>query len=450
MVEKRIITYMAILCHIIFSIECSPISYKEKTCNKGTLYQCNCKSCWKEFEIRNETEKFLNWVQIELINCPNEQEIKTFDDLQIRKRIANWVNEECALVLDCNKIGITKRINEKDVIIGGSIECTPLGGQIKINVIGKGNHLTKENVVPPDTLIQILQAREHLLSYIIGIDLMSISTLSSNKVYPHQFGDLNGFHFDMFEDNNKNESEDDNYEDEDGYDDDGDEEEDYGQDGIHHHTQKINLDDDQTNNNNTLDNQTDLFMPSIDTTTSNNPIESTTKSYITSPSTQFTEEKEIVTTSTLLPSITTKAFIVSTTTSTIKTKLPNITLQPQLSPKIDEIPDDIINNNYDSKVYSNDKPSTTFTFNNISIEIPEWLTISLIVILTTLLLVLCVISCITYMFINCHSSVRKISKDKANKGLIIKKHEERNDVTRLEENSNVEKMLLEKVGTGII
>lgn len=436
---------MVIFCHIIIIyIQGSPISYKEKSCNKGTFYQCDCKNCWKQFEIRNETEKFINWVQVELINCPNEQEIKTFDDTLLRKKIASWINEECASVLDCLKIGITKRITENDVIIGGSIDCTPLGGQLKINVIGKDNFLTKENIIPSEILVQILQSREHLLSYIIGIDVMSISTYSNNNIFSHQFKDLDGIHFDMLDDN-KNDEEDENYENE--YDD---EEEDYNHNDTINDVEKIDLDKNHIEND-TLNNEKDEFVLNNSTTITPILNELFSKSYTPSisPSTtkQLIKENEIITTSSALPTIIPNTSTYFKTTNITKNNVLNITLYPNTLSNFDEIPDDLTNHN--SKI-NTDKPFSTLSFNNLSINIPEWITIPLIAILTTLLLVLCIISYITCMIFNCRTSLRKTSKNKCNKNIIMKKQEQLDDTTRLEENSNVEKMLLDKVGTGII
>ncbi|CEF63023.1 Hypothetical protein SRAE_1000128900 [Strongyloides ratti] len=432
---------MAFLCHIIIYLQGSPISYKEKSCNKGTLYQCNCKSCWKEFEIQNMTEKYINWVQIELINCPNQQEEKTFDDTLIRKKISNWINEECALVLDCLKIGITKRITEKDVVIGGSIECTPLGGQVKINVIGKENHLTKENVIPSEVLVQILQAREHLLSYIIGIDLMSISTLSNNKIFSHQIDDLSEIHFDMFEDNKNDDDDDENYENEDEY---NEEDEDYNHDDIIDNIQKIDLNDNH-HENDTSFNEKDIFISSNTTILPELFTTFYIPSTLTSLTKQIIKENEIVTTTSLSPTTIQNISTYFKTENITNNKVSNDTLYSNTKENFDETSDDLTNHNI--KIDTN-KPSSTLSFNNLSIDIPEWLTIPLITILTALLLIICIISYITCMFFNCRTNFRKIPKDKSNKSIITMRQEQKNDITRLEENNNVEKMLLNKVGTG--
>ncbi|KAK5982386.1 hypothetical protein GCK32_006754 [Trichostrongylus colubriformis] len=75
-----------------------------------TEYECDCSQCWNTVAA---TES-LDWITVSLMECPLR-----FNDTTIRKRIANWINEECNASFSC---GLRSQLDENHIVIG-HFEC---------------------------------------------------------------------------------------------------------------------------------------------------------------------------------------------------------------------------------------------------------------------------------------------------------------------------------------
>ncbi|RCN41001.1 hypothetical protein ANCCAN_13061 [Ancylostoma caninum] len=84
-----------------------------------TNYECDCTRCWDTVAA---TES-LDWITVSLMECPLR-----FNDTTIRKRIANWINEECGASLNC---GLKEQL-DKDHVVIGHFECEEEKNELRL------------------------------------------------------------------------------------------------------------------------------------------------------------------------------------------------------------------------------------------------------------------------------------------------------------------------------
>ncbi|RCN40094.1 hypothetical protein ANCCAN_13976 [Ancylostoma caninum] len=93
-----------------------------------------------------------------------------FNDTTIRKRIANWINEECGASLNC---GLKEQL-DKDHVVIGHFECEEEKNELRLVALLNGSQgLTQDNVLPAHLLGLVLQSREHLLSFLLHSEILA-------------------------------------------------------------------------------------------------------------------------------------------------------------------------------------------------------------------------------------------------------------------------------------
>ncbi|KAK6745057.1 hypothetical protein RB195_011642 [Necator americanus] len=93
-----------------------------------------------------------------------------FNDTTLRKRIANWINEECGASLNC---GLKGQLSKDQVIIG-HFECETDKNELRlVALLNESQGLRPENVLPAHLLGLVLQSREHLLSFLLHSEILA-------------------------------------------------------------------------------------------------------------------------------------------------------------------------------------------------------------------------------------------------------------------------------------
>ncbi|CAJ0597007.1 unnamed protein product [Cylicocyclus nassatus] len=129
--------------------------------DRGTIYQCECSQCWNTVAA---TES-LDWITVSLMECPLR-----FNDTILRKRIANWINEECGASLNC---GLKSQLGMDQVVIG-HYECDHDRNELRlVAILNESMGLHQSNVLPAHLLGLVLQSREHLLSFLLHSEILA-------------------------------------------------------------------------------------------------------------------------------------------------------------------------------------------------------------------------------------------------------------------------------------
>uniref|UniRef100_A0AC34Q7G0 Uncharacterized protein n=1 Tax=Panagrolaimus sp. JU765 TaxID=591449 RepID=A0AC34Q7G0_9BILA len=142
-------------------------------CNPNSTFSCPCEKCWETSKpfVKNGSE----WLAVEFQKClPMTKNLEK----QLREKIASWLNEECAFVLNC-RIFSLQSFTQKNVIIGGN-ECQnendKTKGVLYLTVLLNLNEtkIYEATQVPATILGSVIQAREHLLSSLVAADMDSV------------------------------------------------------------------------------------------------------------------------------------------------------------------------------------------------------------------------------------------------------------------------------------
>ena len=83
---------------------------------QNSLFSCPCDSCWSSsspFPRKNS-----HWLGVEFQKCPPLSELL---ERQLREKVAEWLNQECAIVLDCRQFS-QETFTKNHVVIGG-LDC---------------------------------------------------------------------------------------------------------------------------------------------------------------------------------------------------------------------------------------------------------------------------------------------------------------------------------------
>lgn len=76
--------------------------------------------CWATYNPNNINVPNI-WLTVEFDIC--KKKLKEPEELKLRSKLAEWINEECAIVIRCNKlIELNTFLDDKNVIIGG-LKC---------------------------------------------------------------------------------------------------------------------------------------------------------------------------------------------------------------------------------------------------------------------------------------------------------------------------------------
>lgn len=78
---------------------------------KNSLFECLCKKCW-QFPPTNLIA-FSEWLTVEFLN---DNKLFVFEEEKVRIKIAEWINEECAIIIRC-KHNIL--LDSRNILIGG-------------------------------------------------------------------------------------------------------------------------------------------------------------------------------------------------------------------------------------------------------------------------------------------------------------------------------------------
>ncbi|KAJ1370089.1 hypothetical protein KIN20_031738 [Parelaphostrongylus tenuis] len=82
------------------------VPFSDKITEEGTEYECDCSECWDTVASKES----LDWITVSLIECPLR-----LNDTMLRKRISNWINEECGAALNC---GLKSQLSENEIVVG--------------------------------------------------------------------------------------------------------------------------------------------------------------------------------------------------------------------------------------------------------------------------------------------------------------------------------------------
>ncbi|EYC26875.1 hypothetical protein Y032_0009g403 [Ancylostoma ceylanicum] len=144
-----------------YSVVMGSSSRQNYICNENTNYECDCAQCWDTVAA---TES-LDWITVSLMECPLR-----FNDTTIRKRIANWINEECGASLNC---GLRGQLGKNHVVVG-HFECETEKNELRlVALLNDSQGLTQDNVLPAHLLGLVLQSREHLLSFLLHSEILA-------------------------------------------------------------------------------------------------------------------------------------------------------------------------------------------------------------------------------------------------------------------------------------
>ncbi|WKY02775.1 hypothetical protein Q1695_016221 [Nippostrongylus brasiliensis] len=131
------------------------------TCNEATDYECDCVRCWDTVAASES----LDWITVSLVECPLR-----FNDSTLRKRIASWINEECSASISC---GLKQQMDERQIVVG-HFGCEPDRNELRLAAILNSTlPLRQDNVLSAHLFGQVIQSREHLLSFLLHSEILA-------------------------------------------------------------------------------------------------------------------------------------------------------------------------------------------------------------------------------------------------------------------------------------
>ncbi|CAI4226764.1 unnamed protein product [Auanema sp. JU1783] len=133
-------------------------------CNQNTKYECECTTlCW-DIVASGDT---IDWLSISISECPPQ-----FNETTFRRKISAWINEECNSALTCN---LNHLLTENEILIG-EYSCQTELKEIRILALrNASNPIEHNNVIPSNLIGQVIQSREHLLSFLLHADLQAVT-----------------------------------------------------------------------------------------------------------------------------------------------------------------------------------------------------------------------------------------------------------------------------------
>jgi hypothetical protein len=148
-------------------------------CNSNTTFSCPCETCWTSSSPFQPFEEEPQWIAVEFQKCPK---LTQASEIEGRKKISEWLIEECAFVLDCSKYGLTL-FTLKNIFIGG-FECSNANshGILYLSAVkNSSGKFESDNIIPASVLGSVVQAREHLFSNLFQADLDSVTTIEKRS-----------------------------------------------------------------------------------------------------------------------------------------------------------------------------------------------------------------------------------------------------------------------------
>lgn len=152
----------------------------QKNFLKDSVYECDCFKCWK-----NPPKTLIYFNQWLTIEFQSHKDLNDFSTEKIREKVAQWINEECAIIR-CNQITNKFLLHSENILIGG-IEQYLVNNQTYflylnsfINILNKTGKLMnnqinfKENFLNLSVLSGVIRSREHLLSAILNGNIQAI------------------------------------------------------------------------------------------------------------------------------------------------------------------------------------------------------------------------------------------------------------------------------------
>jgi hypothetical protein len=148
-------------------------------CNLNTAHECDC-SDDDNNERRPSTpprcsdlipfEQSIDSLLVEYFACPFD-----IDQVALRKKMANWIIEECNSVLDCRGLNSTSLGADNIVIV--KFNCSKRSDSY-VNFVAtiapKTREMRAELLLHPHILGSVVQARQHLLPLLLGSDLRTV------------------------------------------------------------------------------------------------------------------------------------------------------------------------------------------------------------------------------------------------------------------------------------
>uniref|UniRef100_A0A914V5N9 Membrane-associated protein n=1 Tax=Plectus sambesii TaxID=2011161 RepID=A0A914V5N9_9BILA len=178
----RLLPIIALVSLGALGIVSAAVAQRAAVCNLNTMHECDCSDddYGNKEQQRASTpprcsdlipyHQSIDSLLVEFFVCPFD-----VDEVALRKKMANWIIEECNSVLDCRGLNSTSLGPDNIVIV--RFNCSKNSGSY-VNFVAtiapKLRELRVDLLLHPHILGSVVQARQHLLPLLLGSDLQTV------------------------------------------------------------------------------------------------------------------------------------------------------------------------------------------------------------------------------------------------------------------------------------